>query len=66
MDGSSHLPAIPSQTIIKKGDQEAGLLTSIAAPDSNNRCMAMAYIKRAYFAAGTELDCQGRVAVIQS
>jgi len=51
--------------IVKKDEQEAGTITSMTITEAGSgKAVALAYIRRAHFAAGTELTCNGFRAVV--
>ncbi|MDZ4850728.1 MAG: hypothetical protein SGI77_15685 [Pirellulaceae bacterium] len=57
---------LTSGAILKKDDKEAGVITSIAKIQDSDQFVALAYVRRAFFAVGTELDCLGHLAVVQT
>ncbi len=53
--------------IVKKDEQEAGTITSMTVTEAGSGLVvALAYIRRAHFATGTELTCNGFRAVVSS
>jgi folate-binding protein YgfZ len=52
--------------IVMKDDQEAGRITSLSPTEAgSSNAVALAYIRRAYFAPGTTLSCHGFSVTVQ-
>lgn len=59
-DPSLNSELIQSGEVVNKDQQEAGTITSVASnEDGSGSLIALAYIRRAFFAVGTELNCNG-------
>ena len=66
-DRSMNSVILRSGAIVSKDQQEAGTITSVAGnEDGSGSLIALAYVRRAFFTVGTELDCNGIRMQVQS
>ncbi len=64
---SMNLEMFKRGTSVNKDQQEAGTITSVAnSEDGSGSLIALAYIRRAFFAVGTELTSNGFPAIVRS